>query len=344
MLQFYINFKPLKHKGENMHDTAMVREYLRIHGVNNVLDLDHEELEKEYEKVVHESYRYYESLINDGGDVEFYSPPKEDVVSTLKKVQTIDEMYDTCYRLLFLHIPTDLISFMSELKMPVPYSRLKKIIDIIHARVQDEVLDNIKLDLESLPRQERETLISHYEGMRGNVMALQNIHNKYKNSSTLDYIRSMAQIKLGIIESFLSRDLETEYKPFYDNTKEKRTLVSKILEISGIYTKQELFDMKIAELQSTYDEIMAQVLQKEKEQRLMKKYIEIFEDSAGITEDKFKEYCKDMQEELPEDIVGEIITYFTTRNHFISNKINNVLSGKDMNKMMSPAALMGDVI
>lgn len=327
-----------------MHDSLMVKEYLRLHGVDNVLDLDHEELEKEYEKTVHEGYRYYQSLINDGGGVEFYAPPREDVVAALKKVQTIDEMYDTCYKFLFLYIPTDLIAFMAELKMPVPYSRLKKIIDIIHARVQDEVLDNIKLDLESLPRQEMETLIAHYESMRGNIAELQRIHEKYKSSGMLDYIRSMAEMKLDIVQSFMPKDMEMEYKPFYDNSKEKRTLVSKILAISGIYTKQELFDMKIAELQETYDEIMKQVLAKEREQKLLRKYIEIFEDSAGITEDKFKEYCKDMQEELSEENIHEIINYFTTRNHFISNKINNVLSGKDMNKMMSPTALMGDTI
>lgn len=327
-----------------MHDSLMVKEYLRLHGVDNVLDLDHEELEKEYEKIVHEGYRYYESLLNDNDGIEFYAPPREDVVAALKRVDTIDEMYDTCYKFLFIYVPTDLIAFMAELKMPVPYSRLKRIVDIIHARVQDEVLDDIKLDLESLPKQERETLIAHYESMRNNIVELQRIHEKYKNSGTLEYIRSMAETKLGIIETFMARDMESEYKPFYDNSKEKRTLVSKILAISGIYTKQELFDMKIADLQSTYDEIMKQVLQKEKEQKLMKKYIEIFEDSAGITEDKFKEHCKEMQEELPDDIVQEIINYFTTRNHFISNKINNVLSGKDMNKMMSPAALMGDTM
>ncbi|MWV62250.1 hypothetical protein DCO58_05220 [Helicobacter saguini] len=327
-----------------MHDSLMVKEYLRLHGVDNVLDLDHEELEKEYEKIVHEGYKYYQSLINDGGGVEFYAPPREDVVAALKRVQTIDEMYDTCYRFLFMYIPTDLIAFMAELKMPVPYSRLKRIIDIIHARVQDEVLDNIKLDLESLPRQEMETLISHYESMRNNIMELQRIHEKYKSSGTLDYVRSMAEMKLDIVQSFMAKDMEMEYKPFYDNSKEKRTLVSKILAISGIYTKQELFDMKIAELQETYDEIMKQVLAKEREQKLMRKYIEIFEDSAGITEDKFKEYCADMQEELNEENIHEIINYFTTRNHFISNKINNVLSGKDMNKMMSPTALMGDTV
>lgn len=327
-----------------MHDSVMVKEYLRLHGINNVLDLDHEELEKEYSKVVHESYKYYQTLISDGSGVELYAPPREDVVSALKKVETIDEMYETCYKFLFTYIPTDLIAFMAELKMPVPYSRLKKIVAIIHARVQDEILDSIKLDLESLPQQERETLISHYESIRDNVIELQNIHEKYRSSGTIEYIKSMAETKLNIIQSFMPKELELEYKPFYDNTKEKRTLVNKILDISGIYTKQELFDMQIAELQSTYDEIMQQVMQKEKEQRLLRKYIEIFEDSAGITEEKFKEYCREMQEELTEENIHEIINYFTTRNHFISNKINNVLSGKDMNKMMSPSALMGDTI
>ena len=323
-----------------MHDSLMVKEYLRLHGVDNVMDLDHDELEEQYVKMVHEGYDYYQSLMNDGSGIEFFSPPKDDVVAALKGVETIDEMYEVSYKFLHTYMPTDLIAFMAELKMPVPYARLKKIIAIIHARVQDEVLDNIKCDLDTFPKQERETLVAHYESLRNDIVGLQAIHEKYKNSGTLEYIRTMAETKLNIMQSFLNRDLESEYKPFYDNSKEKRTLVSKIMEISGIYTKQELFAMKIAELQATYDEIMQQVLQKEKEQKLMKKYIEIFEDSAGIAEEQFKEYCNEMQEALPGDIVNEIINYFTTRNHFISNKINNVLSGKDMNKMMSASDIM----
>ncbi|RDU66771.1 hypothetical protein CQA53_03100 [Helicobacter didelphidarum] len=323
-----------------MHDSSAVKEYLRLHGVDNVLDLDHEELEQQYVKTVREGIDYYRSLLYEG-NVHF-SPPKHDVIEALKKVQTIDEMFQTLYDFLHMFTPTDLIAFMSELKMPVPYRRLKNIITIVHARVQDEILDNIKRDLRDFPKQERETLIAYYESKRNDIIGLENLHEKYKSSGTLAYLRSTAETKLDIMQTFLSKDLELEYKPYYDNSKEKRTLVSKILEISGIYTKQELFDMKIADLQSTYNEIMQQVLQKEKEQKLMRKYIEAFEDSAGITEEEFKGYCQDMREDLSEDLVNEIINYFTTRNHFIANKINNVLSGKGMNNLMSPSALMGD--
>lgn len=316
-----------------MNDSIALKEYLRTHGVNNVIDLGLEELQVEYERVVREGIAYYHNLLQEeNSTIEFLEAKKRDVIDALKQAQTTDDIYDILYEFLHSYMPTDLIAFMAEIKMPVPYTRLQKIIAIVHARVQDEVLDNIKSDLENLPAQERETLISHYEDMRDDILSLEKLHNKYKSSGTLEYLRTTAETKLHIMQTFLSKDLESEYKPFYDNSKEKRTLIAKILEISGIYSKSELFDMKIADLQTTYDEIMQQVLQKEREQKLMKRYIEIFEDSAGMTEEEFKAHCLDMQENLPDDIVSEIISHFTTRNHFIVNKINNVLSGKSMNK------------
>lgn len=316
-----------------MNDSIAVKEYLRTHGVDNVVDLGLEELQTEYERVVREGIAYYHNLLQEeNSEIEFLEAKKRDVIEVLKQAQTTDDIYDILYEFLHTYMPTDLIAFMAEIKMPVPYTRLQKIIAIVHARVQDEVLDAIKSDLENLPPQERETLISHYEDMRDDILALEKLHNRYKSSGTLEYLRTTAETKLHIMQTFLNKDLESEYKPFYDNSKEKRTLIAKILEISGIYTKNELFDMKIADLQSTYDEIMQQVLQKEREQKLMKRYIEIFEDSAGITEEEFKAHCRDMQENLPDDIVGEIISHFTTRNHFIANKINNVFAGKSMNK------------
>ena len=321
-----------------MHDSIALKEYLRTHGVDNVVDLGLEELQTEYERIVREGISYYRNLLQEeNSEIEFLEAKKRDVIDVLKQAQTTDDIYDILYEFLHTYMPTDLIAFMAEIKMPVPYTRLQKIIAIVHARVQDEVLDKIKSDLESLPPQERETLIAHYESMRNDVLWLEKLHNRYKSSGTLEYLRSTAETKLNIMQTFLSRDLESEYKPFYDNSKEKRTLIAKILEISGIYTKNELFDMKIADLQATYDEIMQQVLQKEREQKLMRRYIELFEDSAGITEDEFKGHCKDMQDSLPDDIIGEIISHFTTRNHFIANKINNVLSGKSMNK--APSAM-----
>ncbi len=316
-----------------MEDSMLVKEYLRVHGVDNVLELDHDELIKEYEKTIREGIKYYHDLLEeDDSAMDFLEPKKRDVIEVLKKAQTTDEIYEILYEFLHVYTPTDLIAFMAEIKMPVPYTRLQRIIAIVHARVQEEVLDRIKVDLEALPPQERETLIAYYENMRDDIMSLAALHKKYRSAGTLEYLRSTAETKLNIMQSFLSKDLETEYKPFYDGSKEKRTLIGKILEISGIYTKNELFDMKIEELKVTHDEIMQQVLQKEREQQLIKKYIEIFEDFAGISEDEFKEYCYEMQDSTSEEIMSEIISHFTTKNHFISNKINNVLSSRDPSK------------
>lgn len=330
-----------------MRDSVGVKEYLRVHGVDNVIDLSYEELKQEYEKTIRENISYYYSLFDTKNhDSEFLesilNTKKRDVIDVLKQIQTIDEVYEVLYEFLHVYSPTDLVAFMAELKMPVSYTKLQKIIAIVYARVQDEILDSLKSDLENLPSQERETLIAHYEKMKNDITYLTKLHTKYQSPETLDYLRLTAETKLNIMQEFLSKDLETEYKPFYDNTKEKRTLVAKILEISGIYSKSELLDMKIADLQVTYDEIMQQVLQREREQKLMRRYIEIFEDSAGITEEEFKSHCNEMQAKLSQDTVGEIISHFTTLNHFIANKINNVLSGKSMNKQMSPSALMGD--
>ncbi len=316
-----------------MEDSLIMKDYIRAHGVSNVLDLGLDELKEEYEKTIREGIKYYNDLLReDDSNLEFLESKQKDVISVLKKAQTTDEIYEILYEFLYIYTPTDLIAFMAEIKMPVPYNRLQKIIAIVHARVQDEILDEIKRDLEFLPPQERETLITYYEGMRDDIISLSKLHKKYKSGGTLDYLRSIAEAKLTIMQSFLVKDLETEYKPFYDNSKEKRTLIGKILEISGIYTKNELFNMKINELQVTYDEIMQQVLQKEKEQQVIKKYIEIFEDFAGISEEEFKNYCYEMQDNVTEEMMGEIISHFTTRNHFITNKINNVLSGRSLSK------------
>ncbi|RDU73650.1 hypothetical protein CQA66_00185 [Helicobacter aurati] len=321
-----------------MHDDVVIKEYLKFHGVENVLDLEFEELKEKYEQVVRDGVSYYRDILySDDVDAEILDIGKKDTVEALKKIENTEELYSKLHEFLYRYVPTDLIALMSELKMPVSYNRLRKIVAIVHAMVQDEILDTIKFDLHTFPQQERETLIAYYENQRDDIMMLQKLHAKYKSMGMLEYLRDTAETKLVIMQTFLPRDLESEYKPFYDNSKEKQTLISKILEISGIYTKQELFNMQIAQLQVTYQEIMEQVLQKEREQKLMKKYIEIFEDSAGITEYDFKLHCHEMQANLPSEIINEVINHFMTRNHFIANKINNVFSGKNINQ--APQAL-----
>lgn len=312
-----------------MRDDLMTREYLKVHGIKNVADLNYEEMEEEYKRLVKEGLTYYYDLLKEqDSNSEILEPKKQDVVQVLKQIETIDELYATMYEFLHTHSPTDLIAFMAEFKMPVPYSRLQRIIAIIHARVQDEILDSIKNDLASLPAQERETLLAYYEGMRDDVIALEKLRNNYKSIGTLNYLRATAETKLNIMQNFASKDLETEYKPFYDNSKEKRTLIAKILKISGIYTKAELFQMKIAELEAIYQEIAQQIMEKEREHKMMRKYIEIFEDSAGMSESEFKAYCIEMYENGSEEFVNEVISHFSSRNHFIANKINNALSAR----------------
>lgn len=321
-----------------MNDDLAIKEYIKFHGIDNVLDMEYDELKEQYEKVVREGVSYYFDILHGNDvDMEISSIDRKDTIEALKQVENTDELYEKLHDFLHTYNHTDLIALIVELKMPISYNRLRKIVYIVYSRVQDEVLDNIKMDLHTFPQQERETLIAYYETRRDDIMMLQSLHAKYKSLGMLEYLRGIAETKLLIMQTFLPKDLETEYKPFYDNGKEKQTLVSKILKISGIYSKQELFDMQIMELQGIYNEIVEQISQKERENKLIRKYIEIFEDSAGITEDEFKAYCHEMRENLSAEAISEVIGHFTTRNHFISNKINNVFSGKNVNQ--APEAL-----
>ena len=52
-----------------MQDDAILKEYLKMHGVDNVLDLNYEELQEKYKEVVYEGVSYYRSLLQ-GNDVE----------------------------------------------------------------------------------------------------------------------------------------------------------------------------------------------------------------------------------------------------------------------------------
>lgn len=318
-----------------MRDSLSVKEYLRAHGVDNAVDLSFDELQEKYEQTVREGISHYHKLLNEDNP-ELESPlndeEKKGIIETLKGLKTTDEVYEALYEFMHTYQPADLMAFMAELSMPVPYGLLQRILSIIHSRLQDEMLDSIKKALGVIPAQERETLLAHYESMRNNTAKLSIVYNRLNSPSTLSYIQATAETKLNIIESFLTKDMEREYKPFYDNSKEKTTLIENILNISGIYSKAELFNMTIAELSENYDEIMIQTRQKERIEKLIRKYIEIFEEFATLPDSEFNSYCKEMAEVLDENAISEVIEHFSHKNHFISSKIRGIIYGPEISK------------
>ncbi|PAF43523.1 hypothetical protein BKH40_06870 [Helicobacter sp. 11S02629-2] len=303
-----------------------MREYIKAHG-GDYSKTDSEDLVKDYEDLVKENLSYYFDLIKDDDILQTSNIFLEHKIlqNDLASVKTVSDLYDVIHKHLKFYSPSDLASFIHEVNLPISSKQLLRIINIMHAMLQDELLDSIALELKDLPKEEEETLIHHYEGIREDVMALESACRKLSSAKTLEYVKDLTTIKLDIMQHYLPADMEDEYKPYYDNTKEKKDVINKILQISKIYSKAQLFDMNIKQLVDIKNTIVEQNRLTEKQRKSYKKYIEVFEDTANLSEEVFNENVRNALEALSNEQMSELLLYFNTRNHFILNKLNTAI-------------------
>lgn len=307
-----------------MYDEAVAKEYLRAHGISDIDRLSYDEINTAYEKCIREGIQYFNDSLKENKQIVVEEEAR-DINADLDNVKNMQDMYEMIYEYLHFYSPSDVVAFLAESKFSINYKKLNKIVSIVHARVQDELLDKIALDLENLPIQERETLLDYYEKNREDVVFLEEIHSRFRSESVVQYVQRLADAKLEIVKTHLPKHLESEYKPYYDNTTEKKQLALNILNISSIYSKERLFDMTIHELNNLYHTIVEQNKQKEKQNRILKKYIEIFEDYVNISDFEFKKNVEDAAKHLSEESMQELIGHFEYKNHFIANKILNII-------------------
>lgn len=314
----------------------MMKEYLVAHGVQNVLNLSYEELQNAYSNTIKEELKHYNSLFQeDIGDDSLVFAESDDVNSILKvEITSPLQAHDHIYTLLHTYSPTDLISIMSDMKVSIPYMRLQRMIEVQHIRLQEELLDSINLELESLPEQERETLMFFYENIRKDVLYLAKIKERLKSKAVVDYLEDTAKLKLDILQSHLNKHIEYEYKPFFDNSDIKKEAIRRILAISGIYSKTELFDMQIDNLKELEQAILKQKAEDERVAKLTKKYIDVFDGIASLSEEEFQNICREVIDTLGYAILTEIASYYESRNpHYIANKINAFLNSPSSSKI-----------
>ncbi|PAF49003.1 hypothetical protein BKH43_07490 [Helicobacter sp. 13S00401-1] len=309
-----------------MPDDASMREYLKAHGKSSDA-LDSEEIVKDYEELVKENIDYYFNLLKDDDILQTSNIFLEHktLQSDLASVKTVSDLYGIIYKHLKFYSPSDLASFIHEVNLPITSKQIIRIISLMHAMLQDELLDSINLELKDLPKEEEETLMHHYEGIRDDVMALESAYHKLSSKRTLEYVKQLTTMKLDIMQHYLPNEMEEEYKPYYDNTKEKKEVINKILQISKIYSKAQLFDMNIKQLVDIKNTIVEQNRLTEKQRKNYKKYIEIFEDTANLSEEVFNENVRNALELLTNEQLSELLLYFNTRNHFILNKLNTAI-------------------
>lgn len=309
-----------------MQDSLLIKNYLRFHGVENVSDLSYDEIQEAYEKCVREGVNYYNALLY--GNDFLSEGEKLNVVEHISSVSNIDELYNMLYKWLHFYTPSDISAFMTDinLNIPINYIRLQNIVNVVFARVQEELIDKISLNIQTIPNEERQNLITYYETIRDDVVHLQKINKYYSSKSTIDYLRETSAIKFDIVKTHFSKNIEHEYKAYFDNTKEKKELVANILAITRVYTKNKLFDMTINELNEIYTYIIEQNKINETKQRLLRKYIDIFEEIPILSDNDFTSRLYDATNDLGENMLGELAIHFSQRNQFISNKINAFLA------------------
>ncbi|RDU53673.1 hypothetical protein CQA49_06335 [Helicobacter sp. MIT 00-7814] len=205
--------------------------------------------------------------------------------------------------------------------------KMQRISHIAYHLLQEKLLSQIESYLKELPKQEFKMLKEHYERQREDLNALHKTIEKLADPLTKEQILSMARTKLFVMKEFMPELLNDTYKDYYNNTPEKLELVSKLMALTGLYTKEYLKETPLPKLQEMYDEILEYNRQEEQDKKMFLKYSSALQESIYSNDDEaFNEVCSRAVTHLSNKQLAMLVDYMSGQNPFFLSKFESVMN------------------
>ncbi|OBV29779.1 hypothetical protein BKN38_01505 [Helicobacter sp. CLO-3] len=292
-------------------DIAMMTKYLKNKGYNldELSQMSSEKLTELYEETVRNFIYEAQDIIRANSD--FREEKKQAAFITPEVISIVAQQPSKLYEVIDNYIdsytPDDIAHTFFSAIPHAKLNKLKKMVRIKVRELQEVWLLEIRKNIASLPKEEIETLMKYYTDNKENLQMIKSIYEKSSDSAYLDEIRTIANMKLTMIQEYMPEELERNYKTYYDNSPEKLEIIQEITKLSETYTKKSLLSNSITELQEILKEVREKDEQKRAEDEKMHAYFDIFKSALHDPDDQaFVDACLEAASALPRQKFQEL--------------------------------------
>ncbi|MCH5313051.1 MAG: hypothetical protein J1E28_01445 [Helicobacter sp.] len=203
--------------------------------------------------------------------------------------------------------------------------KMQRILRIAYHEFQEILLHQISIQLKNLPIEEYKTIMNYYEKKRNDIARLQSTITKLSSDVKREQILDMAHLKLLIVKNFMPKDIFNDtYREYLNNTPEKLALVSEVLSLTGMYSKNYLKNLPIEELEEIREKMLEDKKQDEHNQKIYNYYVQMLDEAMfGADEQEFSEVCTKICTNLNQKLILMISEYMNTKNPVYSTRFNS---------------------
>ncbi len=250
---------------------------LKNHGVANVDGLSVDELQARFMEISRDWSKKFANF-NLGIKQEKSTESIEIADATIKsKIKDADDFYAVFNELLKQNSYATIHEVVAN---ALPAHKIEKallILEIKYRQYQEIIIEQIAQKIASfMPKEECASFMLFIENNRENVELLKSIFAQLSDSKITHNISNITNAKKYIISEFMPRDMEKNYKQFFNSAKDKQELVRRLRAISNAYSKKQIDDMTKEDLIDILNSIRQKELNDKKDREDYAKYMEAF--------------------------------------------------------------------
>lgn len=306
---------------------------LKNHGITNADSLNADELQARFMEITRNWSRSFANF-NLGIKQERSAESMEIADGTIKtKIKESSDFYAVFNELLAQYSYATIHEVVAN---TLPSHKIEKallILEIKYRQYQEIIIEQIAQKIATfMPKEECATFMLFIENNRGEVELLKDIFKQISDNKTMQNIGRVTNIKKLIISEFMPRDMEKNYKQFFNNSKDKQELVRRLRRISNAYSKKQIDDMTKEDLIDILNSIRQKEIDDKKDKDDYAKYLEAFRLAIyDNDDDRFDALVIQALEDVSKDCLARLRLRLREEDPLFDNKFS--AAQKEWNKI-----------
>lgn len=306
---------------------------LKNHGITNADSLNADELQARFMEITRNWSRSFANF-NLGIKQERSAESMEIADSTIKaKIKESSDFYAVFNELLTQYSYATIHEVVAN---TLPAHKIEKallILEIKYRQYQEIIIEQIEQKIATfMPKEECATFMLFIENNRKEVELLKDILAQLNDNKTSHNISKITNAKKYIISEFMPRDMEKNYKQFFNNSKDKQELVRRLRRISNAYSKKQIDDMTKEDLIDILNSIRQKEIDDKKDKDDYAKYLEAFRLAIyDNDDDRFDALVIQALEDVSKDCLARLRLRLREEDPLFDNKFS--AAQKEWNKI-----------
>lgn len=306
---------------------------LKNHGITNADSLNADELQARFMEITRNWSRSFANF-NLGIKQERSAESMEIADSTIKaKIKESSDFYAVFNELLTQYSYATIHEVVAN---TLPAHKIEKallILEIKYRQYQEIIIEQIEQKIATfMPKEECATFMLFIENNREEVELLKDILAQLNDNKTSHNISKITNAKKYIISEFMPRDMEKNYKQFFNNSKDKQELVRRLRRISNAYSKKQIDDMTKEDLIDILNSIRQKEIDDKKDKDDYAKYLEAFRLAIyDNDDDRFDTLVIQVLEDVSKDCLARLRLRLREEDPLFDNKFS--AAQKEWNKI-----------